>query len=92
MAPTVIERAVIISSGDTLIVELPQVNKASPYRIETLKEAERHHILKILKTTRWRIKGPRGAAELLGLKPSTLYSAMSRLGIAAKRERDDISI
>jgi formate hydrogenlyase transcriptional activator len=87
----VIERAVIVSSVDTLSVELPQATKGKISRIGTLGEAERRHIIEILENTRWRIKGPRGAAELLGLKPSTLYSTMSRLGIPTKRRKDDIS-
>ena len=87
----VIERAVIVSSSDTLNVELPQAGKGKISRIGTLGEAERRHIMEILENTKWRIKGPRGAAELLGLKPSTLYSTMSRLGIPTKGRKDDIS-
>jgi formate hydrogenlyase transcriptional activator len=87
----VIERAVIVSSEDRLSVELPQASKAKSSRIVTLEEAERRHILEILETTRWRIKGPRGAAELLGLKPSTLYNTMSRLGIPTKQQKDLMS-
>ena len=87
----VIERAVIVSSGDTLNVELPQLSKGKSSRIVTLEEAERRHIMEVLENTRWRIKGPRGAAELLGLKPSSLYSTMSRLGIPTKNQKDEIS-
>jgi transcriptional regulator with GAF, ATPase, and Fis domain len=87
----VIERAVIVSPKDTLNVELPQSSKGKISRIGTLGEAERRHIIEILENTKWRIKGPRGAAELLGLKPSTLYSTMSRLGIPTKHKKDDIS-
>jgi len=84
----VIERAVIVSSGDTLSVELPRVNKGKNSLLLTLEEAERRHIMEILESTKWRIKGPRGAAELLGLKPSSLYTTMSRLGIPTKRQKD----
>ena len=87
----VIERAVIVSSGDTLSVELPQLSKGKSSRLVTLEEAERRHIMEVLENTRWRIKGPRGAAELLGLKPSSLYSIMSRLGIPTKNQKDEIS-
>ena len=86
----VIERAVIVSSGDTLNIELPQRNKGKTSRITTLKEAEHDHITEVLKKTGWRIKGPGGAAELLGLKPSNLYATMSRLGIPTKRQKDTI--
>jgi len=87
----VIERAVIVSSEDTLNVELPQSSKGKSSRVVTLAEAERRHIMEILETTKWRIKGPRGAAEILGLKPSSLYSTMSRLGIPTKHKKDDMS-
>jgi len=87
----VIERAVIVSSEDTLRVELPQLHNGKNSGIVTLAEAERRHILKILETTGWRIKGPQGAAILLGLKPSSLYSTMARLGIPTKRQKDAIS-
>jgi formate hydrogenlyase transcriptional activator len=45
----------------------------------------------VLSKTGWRIKGPNGAAALLGLKPSTLYSRMTKLGIPNRREKDGIS-
>ena len=47
----------------------------------TLEEIERNHIQRMLNTTLWRIEGRRGAAELLGLKPSTLRSRLRKLGI-----------
>ena len=87
----VIERAVIVSSGDTLRVELPKLNRGKSSLFLTLEEAERRHIMDVLENTGWRIKGPRGAAELLGLKPSSLYSIMSRLGIPTKNKKDDMS-
>ena len=47
----------------------------------TLAEAERRAILKALDATRWRISGPDGAAERLGMRPTTLHAKMKRLGI-----------
>ncbi|HTN70948.1 MAG TPA: sigma 54-interacting transcriptional regulator [Methylomirabilota bacterium] len=47
----------------------------------TLEEIERAHILRVLLETRWRIEGPKGAATVLGLNPSTLRSRMQKLGI-----------
>jgi transcriptional regulator with GAF, ATPase, and Fis domain len=47
----------------------------------TLEELERGHILEILQQTGWRIEGPKGAAAILGLHPSTLRSRMLRLGL-----------
>ena len=46
-----------------------------------LDEFERHYILEVLKTTNYQISGDRGAAALLRLPPSTLYSKMKKLGI-----------
>ncbi len=46
-----------------------------------LNEFERRHILDALEATNYLIKGPRGAAKLLGVPPSTLYGKMKRLGI-----------
>jgi formate hydrogenlyase transcriptional activator len=83
----VIERSVIISCDETLRVppfqELQQISQPV-----TLAEYEREHILRILEMTKWHIKGPYGAATLLGLKPSTLYTRMRKLGIPNQHQRD----
>jgi formate hydrogenlyase transcriptional activator len=47
----------------------------------TLDDAQRHHILQILRQTKWRISGPRGAAAILGIKRTTLQARMRKLGI-----------
>jgi len=49
--------------------------------IATLEEAERQHILRALRQTQWRIAGPRGAANLLGMKRTTLQARIRKLGI-----------
>jgi|HubBroStandDraft_6_1064221.scaffolds.fasta_scaffold03438_5 formate hydrogenlyase transcriptional activator len=49
--------------------------------VGTLEEAERQHILRALKQTQWRIAGARGAADLLGMKRTTLQARMRKLGI-----------
>ncbi len=87
----VIERAVIVSSGELLQIQIPLPAGSDHHSTVTLEEAEHQHILGVLEKTGWRIKGPRGAAEILGLKPSSLYSIMKRLGIPTKQEKDDIS-
>jgi transcriptional regulator with GAF, ATPase, and Fis domain len=48
----------------------------------TLEEAERDHIRKTLEYTRWVVAGPKGAAARLGMKRSTLYFRMQKLGIS----------
>jgi len=78
----VLERAMIVSSGGTLHVDLPQ--PAARPLLEasmTLAAAESAHIRAVLQETRGKIRGPGGAANLLGLKPSTLESRMKKLGI-----------
>ncbi|MEW6184686.1 MAG: helix-turn-helix domain-containing protein [Thermodesulfobacteriota bacterium] len=59
-----------------------------------LEDNEKQLILSVLEKTGWRIKGTNGAAEILKLKPSTLYSKMEKLGIPSRRirtKKDDIS-
>ncbi|HSO71809.1 MAG TPA: sigma 54-interacting transcriptional regulator, partial [Thermodesulfobacteriota bacterium] len=87
----VIERAVIVSSGEFLQVQIPLLPDGNQHSAITLEEAEHQHVLGVLEKTGWRIKGPGGAAEILGRKPSSLYSLMQRLGIPTKQKKDDIS-
>jgi len=49
---------------------------------QTLEDLERQHIVEVLESTGWRVSGERGAARILGLKPTTLEARMKRLGIA----------
>ena len=49
--------------------------------IRTLEDIQREHILMVLERTAWRVSGEQGAAELLGMKPTTLEARMKRLGI-----------
>jgi transcriptional regulator with GAF, ATPase, and Fis domain len=87
----VIERAVIVSAGEFLQVQIPFLPDANHHSAITLEEAEHRHILGVLEKTGWRIKGPKGAAEILGLKPSSLYTIMQRLGIPTRRKKDGIT-
>jgi PAS domain S-box-containing protein len=81
----VLERSVIISRGTTLElgdwVTLP-VDPIPVRRDAAPEDADRQRILEALERTGWRVSGPRGAAQLLGLKPTTLEARMKRLGIA----------
>ncbi|MBP1648104.1 MAG: transcriptional regulator, NifA subfamily, Fis Family, partial [Bacteroidetes bacterium] len=86
-----IEQAFIISQGDVLVVRMPEPHHSMAMPDKSLEEYERQHILGVLKQTHWQIKGRRGAAALLGLNPSSLYSKMKKLGIPPKSRRDDIS-
>ena len=57
----------------------------------TLADAEREFIVQALERTGWRIKGPKGAAVELGLKPGTLYGRMKKLGIQSPGQSKDDS-
>jgi transcriptional regulator with GAF, ATPase, and Fis domain len=52
-----------------------------PIKVSTLDEADREHILRALEATGWRIEGPKGAAAMLKLHPSTLRFRMKKLGL-----------
>jgi len=80
----VIERAVIVSKGSTLSVELPKAMNTMASCDMRMEEVERSHILDVLNRTGWRVSGKKGAAETLGLKPTTLESRMKKLGIKRK--------
>ena len=79
----VIERAVILTRGPALTISRAEFESAAPpiSPAVTLEEAEREHILRTLEQAGWVIGGPQGAAERLGLKRTTLFSTMRRLGI-----------
>ena len=50
-------------------------------RTPTLEELERRHVRTVLEQTQWRVSGERGAARILGIKPTTLEARMKKLGI-----------
>ena len=77
----IIERATILSSGPALHVELPASSDQTVSTGMTLEAVERQHITAVLEEVRWRIRGEGGAAQRLGLNPSTLESRMQKLGI-----------
>ncbi len=88
-----IERSVIVTSGDVLQPPLAGLtNAAEVQSVEavTLEEAERDHIRKALEQTRWVVAGPNGAAARLGIKRSTLYFRMQKLGIS-RSNKDPVS-
>ncbi len=80
-----IERSVILTSGNVLhppLASLKADSETESLEAITLEEAERNHIRKILEQTRWVVAGPNGAAARLGIKRSTLYFRMQKLGIS----------
>lgn len=81
----VIERAMILTEGPRLRVELPQIAGNTAARSMTMTELEQNHIIEVLEKTGWKVSGRGGAAEILGLKPTTLESRMQKLGIRRPR-------
>jgi formate hydrogenlyase transcriptional activator len=77
----VVEHAMISSNGKTLIVQAPYVASSEKSQDRNLEDMERNHILDVLAKTGWRMTGSGGAAEILGLKRTTLQSRMKKLGI-----------
>lgn len=96
----VLERAMILSTDLRLgpeVLDLPRMAEprvedaealksatSTPTTVQTLEGLEREHIRRVLALTNGHIYGKGGAAELLGLKPSTLQSRMKKLGIKRK--------
>jgi transcriptional regulator with GAF, ATPase, and Fis domain len=76
-----IERSMILASGPILHIEIPQMSEPLTSRNRTLDEVEKDYIVSVLKKTRWRVRGESGAAEILGLKPTTLDARMKKLQI-----------
>ena len=98
----VIERAVILSRGKVLRLDLAMsdILNASPVaepeaqdaRIQLLTEAEmreleRKNTLLALEMAQWRVSGPSGAAKLLGVKPTTLTDRMKKLELVKPSAR-----
>jgi formate hydrogenlyase transcriptional activator len=81
----VIERAVIISTGRQLSLPPLRPPVRMPQTAVTMADLEVEHIRNVLESSNWRVRGRGGAAERLGLKPTTLESRMARLGITRKR-------
>jgi PAS domain S-box-containing protein len=92
----VIERAVILSPGNVLRLDLSMPNVVSVERREAaaetvsndgvlteneMREFQRNNTIKALRETGWRVSGPNGAAELLGVKPTTLADRIRTYGI-----------
>jgi formate hydrogenlyase transcriptional activator len=77
----IIERAMIITTGHSLQVELPEHSENDNTGLKTLFKVQHQHILETLKKTNWQVRGNNGAAKVLDLKPTTLEAKMARLGI-----------
>jgi formate hydrogenlyase transcriptional activator len=88
-----VERSVILSTGAVLRPPLEELKRGPEFQsmgAVTLEEAERDHIRKTLAQTRWVVAGPKGAAARLGIKRSTLYFRMQKLGISRPRLHNEM--
>jgi transcriptional regulator with GAF, ATPase, and Fis domain len=96
----VIERAVILSSGKVLRLDLAMVDMLQPGAAHEARTAEstpaimtekalnaleKENILAALRLSEWRVSGPNGAAKLLGLKPTTLNDRIKKFGLRKPR-------
>lgn len=87
-----IERSLLLANGSIIKeVVLPQFNHLNTSDnksqeqtnwLKTIDEHAREHIVNVLKSCNGKIHGENGAAEMLGLKPSTLHSKLKKLGIS----------
>jgi transcriptional regulator with GAF, ATPase, and Fis domain len=77
----VVERAMITASGPRLTISLPPASSAAARRSSKLIDVEKEHIRSVLERTGWRVRGAGGAADRLGLKPTTLETRMAKLGL-----------
>jgi transcriptional regulator with GAF, ATPase, and Fis domain len=98
----VIERAVILSRGKVLRLDLAMsdilnapaaqdaaagTDSAQLLTEHALRELERQNIERALTLAAWRVSGPNGAAKMLGVKPTTLADRMKKFKIAKPRRR-----
>jgi len=77
----VIERNLILNTGAIFRAEIPELEPGMRHSPRRLHEVEAEHMRAVLQTTRWRVRGKGGAAEIIGLKPTTLEAKMKKLGI-----------
>jgi transcriptional regulator with GAF, ATPase, and Fis domain len=77
----VVERAMIVANGPELVLRPPRLPASAIASSVKLDDVMKEHIRFTLERSHWRIRGPGGAAERLGLKPTTLETRMAKLGL-----------
>jgi formate hydrogenlyase transcriptional activator len=80
----IVERAMVLARGPIVHIDESMTRSGAALEdttIETLETMERNHIIRALNETHWVVHGKKGAAEILGINPSTLRSRMEKLGI-----------
>jgi PAS domain S-box-containing protein len=77
----VVERAMIVTTSRRLVIPVPESTTSAVARSPKLVDVEREHILAVLESSSWRIRGAGGAAARLAMKPTTLETRMAKLGL-----------
>jgi DNA-binding NtrC family response regulator len=77
----VIERAMIVAKSSLLVVDIPGDPATAALKSMRLDDVQSQQITQVLDRVGWRVRGPGGAAEILGINPNTLDSRMAKLGI-----------
>jgi len=83
----VVERALIVANGPRLVIDPPQPVSSARDKSLKIADVEATHIRSMLDRVGWRVRGAGGAAELLGMKPTTLEGRMAKLGIRRTDKR-----
>jgi transcriptional regulator with GAF, ATPase, and Fis domain len=77
----IVERAMIAATSSELVIVLPPPSPAAVRRSDRLVDVEREHVRCVLEMSGWRIRGAGGAADRLGMRPTTLETRMAKLGL-----------
>jgi transcriptional regulator with GAF, ATPase, and Fis domain len=81
----VVERAMVVAKGPQLSIPVPAPMATAATRSVKLVDVQKAHIRSVLESVGWRIRGAGGAADRLGLRPTTLETRMAKLGIVRPR-------
>lgn len=87
----IVERGIITARAGKLNLGdwfRPSKKRLPPQEFKSLEAMQRQYIIEVLQHTNWRVSGERGAARLLDLRPTTLYSKMDRLGIKRSKQAE----
>ena len=76
-----VERAMIVATGSELTIPVPSTPPSKLQCSAKLFDVQKEHIRSVLQAARWRIRGAGGAADQLGLRPTTLETRMAKLGL-----------
>jgi transcriptional regulator of acetoin/glycerol metabolism len=91
-----IQRSVIVTEGRVLRPRTEELRtlmqSSASAATETLSDAERAHIMRILRDTNWVVGGRNGAAARLGLRRTTLISRMQKLGIVRQSQTYSMAV